>query len=205
MVSDSKLENNQCPSGRPSPPAGPANSRGALREQPAGGKHRGRGAGGLRSTGERGSGGDRAGTRWAESPPGARAGKEGHSPSILPHRSFLTAPGIHLPLLLHRNHRSCVGTAPGTIPAGWDVVEGGRGDPPGRRCPHTHGAGFLFQPGCLDRSTQGCCIPRRAEDQTSWFCPVKHYAALGPFSLVFAMSRCCSPQAQQSPQRWVSL
>lgn len=82
---------------------------------------------------------------------------------------------------------------------------GWQGGTPGRRCPHTHGAGFLFQPGCLDRSTQGCCIPRRAEDQTSWFCPVKHYAALGPFSLVFAMSRCCSPQAQQSPQRWVSL
>ncbi|KAM9638238.1 uncharacterized protein ACIBXB_013440 [Morphnus guianensis] len=82
---------------------------------------------------------------------------------------------------------------------------GRRGDPPGRRCPRTHRAGFLFQPGCLSTSTQGRCIPRRAEDQTSWFSPVKHYAASGPFSVVFATSRCCSSQAQRSPRRWGSL
>lgn len=63
---------------------------------------------------EQGIGGDRAGTRWVESPPGARAGREGCSHRILPHHSFLTSPRIHLRLLLHKHHWSCVGTAWGT-------------------------------------------------------------------------------------------
>ena len=110
------------------------------------------------STEEQGIGGDRAGTRWAEGPLGAGAGREGCSRRILPHHSFLTTPGIHLHLLLHKHHRSCVGMAWGTrrglalgpccpAPCGWDVMEGGRDEPRADSSRCTHTAAFLFQPG----------------------------------------------------------
>lgn len=119
-------------------------------------------------------------------------------------------------LLLHNHHRSCVGTAGRTCPGlalnpgcpalhGWDIMEGGRGEPRADSVPISIQQVFSFIWVCLSVSAQEHCLPRHVEDQTSWLWLVKCYVASGPFSLAFATSHCCSSQAQQSQQYLVSL
>lgn len=79
---------------------------------------------------------------------GKSAGSKGRKGRMLTqHPSSSQLPNgsrIHLPPLLPRNHRSCVGAAPGTIPAGWDVVEGGEGTPQADGAPVPTGQVFCF-------------------------------------------------------------
>lgn len=153
-----------------------------------------------------------------ESPPGARAGREGRSRRILPHHSFLTAPRVHPHLLLHKHHRRCVGTVWGThrglalgpgLPAlhGRGVVEGGGGNLGQTVPPYPYTASFLFQPGLPRHERTGALRSQtcRGSDKLGWFWPVKCYVASGPVSLAFATPHCCSSQAQRSQQRWGSL